>query len=112
MRLKPIFAIATALVLCALFLAPVAQAQGVASVAGTVLAPDGQPLLGAIVELTLDGKVVDTDVTSFDGRFNFQKLRPTGPYEVVVSLPEVEPLRSGRFTLSPGQTMDATVTFD
>lgn len=112
MRNTRIPVLVAALSLAVLLFAVQAMAQATGSVAGMVLSPQRQPLVGAIVELTLDGKVVDTDVTSFDGRFKFSSLKPTGPYEVVISMPESEPLRSGTFTLSPGQTMDATVTYE
>lgn len=112
MRLNRFPLLAAALLLAVLLLAQTTLAQGAASVSGTVLSPQRQPLVGAIVELLLDGKAVDMDVTAFDGRFNFPGLRPTGPYKVVVSIPDADPLSSGTFTLSPGQTMDATVTFE
>ena len=44
--------------------------------------------------------------------YDFPGLKPGGSYEVIVSMPESEPLRSGVFDLSPGQTMDATVTYE
>ncbi len=112
MRSHTLAALTAALLLSVLLLAATAQAQTPASVSGTVVAPNGQPLIGAIVELTQGGRVLDADVTSFDGRFTFPGLKPGGSYEVFVHMPDSDPLRSGVFDLSPGQTMDATVTYE
>ncbi|EPR44690.1 hypothetical protein dsx2_1318 [Desulfovibrio sp. X2] len=87
-----------------------ALAQQSASVSGQITLPSGDSVIGAIVELSLNGTTVDTDVTGFDGGYAFSGLKPASGYEIMVTM-ETHSLRSHVFDLAAGQKLNLDLSF-